>query len=388
MKQKNIRYKLATLFLGSFIILGLPKFSRASNLVSNTNTSSIMAIPGLSVESIIGPEVKDSTPGAVFGSVNDNVIFGSTDTILFDSESEVNLPENVEKNIIVKPLKIFTEFIDDHVPSTFTTQTSENENFQKDKSLIIKPLKIYLFEDNSFSRLEKKIITLVEKLLAPYADVLISVGLNVGKELREAGIGVEQKWVSIAPGVEALALLDKSEARKAIGVNESAMLVGWMARMTSVKNPSLLLEVASRLPDVEFVMAGGGDLFETIKSDAPRNVKVIGWADAATFWSAVDIAMSTSDNEGMPVALIEAQMAGIPVIATNVGSNSEVVQDELTGLIASKSVDELVGAVNRFRSLPDLIRTLGGKGREWTGEEFSLEKMIRSHTVLYRHLNI
>jgi len=246
----------------------------------------------------------------------------------------------------------------------------------------------HLFEDNSFSRLEKKIITLVEKLLAPYADVLISVGLNVGKELREAGIGVEQKWVSIAPGVEALALLDKSEARKAIGVNESAMLVGWMARMTSVKNPSLLLEVASRLPDVEFVMAGGGDLFETIKSDAPRNVKVIGWADAATFWSAVDIAMSTSDNEGMPVALIEAQMAGIPVIATNVGSNSEVVQDELTGLIASKSVDELVGAVNRFRSLPDLIRTLGGKGREWTGEEFSLEKMIRSHTVLYRHLNI
>jgi len=151
MKQKSIRYRFATLFLGFSIILGLPKFSRASNLVSNTNTSSITSIPGLGVESIIGPEVKDSTPGAVFGSVNDNVIFGSTDTILFDSESEVNLPENVEKNIIVKPLKIFTEFIDDHVPSTFTTQTSENENFQKDKSLIIKPLKIYLFEDNSFS---------------------------------------------------------------------------------------------------------------------------------------------------------------------------------------------------------------------------------------------
>ena len=246
----------------------------------------------------------------------------------------------------------------------------------------------HLFEDNSFSELEKKIITLVEKCLAPRADVLVSVGLNVGKELREAGIGVGQKWVSVAPGVEALTLSDKSEARKSIGVNETGILVGWMARMTSVKNPNLLLQVASRLSEVQFVMAGGGDLLETIKSNAPENVKVIGWADAATFWSAVDIAISTSDNEGMPVALIEAQLAGLPVIATNVGSNSEVIQDEVTGLTASRSVDALVGAVNRFTSLPSLIRTQGDKGRERASKEFSLEKMTRSHADLYREVSI
>jgi glycosyltransferase involved in cell wall biosynthesis len=246
----------------------------------------------------------------------------------------------------------------------------------------------HLFEDNSFSRLEKKIITLVEKWLAPHADVLVSVGLNVGKELREAGIGVRQKWVSIAPGVEALTLTDKSEARKSIGVNEKGILVGWMARMTSVKNPKLLLEVASRLPDVNFVMAGGGDLLETIKSNAPENVKVIGWADAATFWSAVDIAISTSDNEGMPVALIEAQLSGVPVIATNVGSNSEVIEDQVTGLITSKSVDALVSAIKRFISLPDLIENMGDKGTKRAGNEFSLEKMIQSHEDLYREVSI
>jgi glycosyltransferase involved in cell wall biosynthesis len=245
----------------------------------------------------------------------------------------------------------------------------------------------HLFEDNSFSSLEKKIITLVEKWLAPRADVLISVGLSVGKELREAGIGVGQKWISISPGVEALNLLNKSEARKSIRVNESGMLIGWMARMAYVKNPNLLLQVASRLPDVQFVMAGGGDLLETIKSKAPENVKVIGWTDAATFWSAVDIAISTSDNEGMPVALIEAQLAGLPVIATNVGSNGEVIQDEETGLIAIKSVDALVGAVNRFRSFPALIRTQGEKGRDRASMEFSLEKMIQSHADLYREVS-
>jgi glycosyltransferase involved in cell wall biosynthesis len=135
-------------------------------------------------------------------------------------------------------------------------------------------------------------------------------------------------------------------------------------------------------------MAGGGDLLETIESNAPRNVKVIGWADAATFWSAVDIAISTSDNEGMPIALIEAQLAGIPVIATNVGSNSEVIEDQVTGLITSKSVDALVHAINRFTLLPALIRTQGDAGRDRASKEFSLEQMIRSHEHLYRDLSI
>ena len=222
----------------------------------------------------------------------------------------------------------------------------------------------HLFDDSSFSLLEKKVITLTEKFLARRTDVLITVGQNVGQELRDAGIGVDQKWVSIAPGVQPLPVTNKSVARISLGLPDSVLIVGWMARMAPVKNPQLLLEVAKQLPEVQFVMAGGGDLLESIKVNAPTNVKVIGWADAAIFWSAVDVAISTSDNEGMPVALIEAQLAGLPVIATDVGSNSEVIQDKVTGLISSKGVDALVGAVNRFTSLPALMRTQGDKGRE------------------------
>jgi glycosyltransferase involved in cell wall biosynthesis len=153
--------------------------------------------------------------------------------------------------------------------------------------------------------------------------------------------------------------------------------------MASVKNPNLLLQVASRLPDVQFVMAGGGDLLETIKSNAPENVKVIGWADAATFWSAVDIAISTSNNEGMPVALIEAQLAGLPVIATNVGSNSEVVIDGETGFITGKQVDDLVLAISTLVSSQSLTRTLGVNAMQRSKREFSLTKMVQNHLELY-----
>jgi glycosyltransferase involved in cell wall biosynthesis len=244
----------------------------------------------------------------------------------------------------------------------------------------------HLFEDNSFSRLEKKIITVVEKWLAPRADMLVSVGLIVGKELREVGIGAGQKWVSIAPGVEALPLLDKSEARKSIGVNKSGILIGWMARMTSVKNPNLLLKVASQLPHVNFVMAGGGDLLEEVSVNAPANVRVIGWTDAAIFWSAVDIAISTSNNEGMPIALIEAQLAGLPVIATNVGSISEVIQEDVTGLVTNKTADAVVTAISRLILNSNLIRNFGVKGKAEASQNFNLKKMIRTHEDLYRNL--
>lgn len=103
--------------------------------------------------------------------------------------------------------------------------------------------------------------------------------------------------------------------------------------MTGVKNPLLALAVAKKLPEVQFVMAGGGDLLQLVADEAPSNVEVIGWTDAAIFWSAVDCALSTSDNEGMPIALIEAQMAGLPAVVTDVGSNPEVIRDAISGYL-------------------------------------------------------
>ena len=241
----------------------------------------------------------------------------------------------------------------------------------------------HLFDDQSFSMLEKKIIIITEKFLANRTNLLISVGKKVGVEIRAPGIGTEKEWLSIAPGVKALSIIDKTQARKSLGLSTEGVLFGWMARMAEVKNPFLLLEIARQLPQVSFVMAGGGNLLEEIKIKAPKNVTVIGWADAATFWSAVDCAISTSDNEGMPVALIEAQLAGVPVIATDVGSNAEVIEDGVTGMVTSKNPQELMEAIEKLVKGQNLIQKMGGAGRERATEEFSLEKMLNAHKNAY-----
>ena len=244
----------------------------------------------------------------------------------------------------------------------------------------------HLLEDDSFSVLEMKVITWLEKFLAKRTDLLISVGERVGSELRAAGVGVGKNWCSIPPGVYKLPIQDKTVARSRLNLDLDSYLVGWIARMTAVKNPDLFLEVARMTPQIKFVMAGGGDLLEIIKSKAPSNVSVIGWCDASTFFSAVDSVISTSNNEGMPIALIEAQLAGLPVIATNVGSNSEVIQDKNTGLVVEKNPKALTEALLELTSEKKVILLSKNEIGKLASARFSPEIMIKSHQRNYEKL--
>lgn len=244
----------------------------------------------------------------------------------------------------------------------------------------------HLYGDQSFSSLQKRIITAAEKFLAKRTDLLISVGSKVGIELRAEGVGRELNWVSIAPGIDPLPIIDQVAARDFLGLDQGDIIFGWMARMTGVKNPHLLLQIARQLPRAKFVMAGGGDMLEEVRAAAPANVFVIGWADGATFWSAVDCAISTSDNEGMPIALIEAQLAGIPVVATDVGSNSEVICHLSTGLVAQKEVAVLVEAVQKLLEDFELRTSMGRAATSWAAKKFSKEAMLEEHVRNYQKL--
>jgi glycosyltransferase involved in cell wall biosynthesis len=242
----------------------------------------------------------------------------------------------------------------------------------------------HLFEDQSFSAIQKFGILRAEKYLAKRTNQFVSVGRRVGVELRNLGIGPNAKWISIAPGVRPLKKIKKSDARKKLKLPATGLIVGWMARVTSVKNPHLALDVAKEFPEITFVVAGGGDLLADIKSKAGKNVKVIGWADSSVMWSAVDLVLSTSDNEGMPIALIEAQLAGLPVVATDVGSCSEVIKSAKTGFVVEKSKSELVKALSMLIK-DSKKRTSFGKAAMANAERlFTVDQMNKAHFKIYK----
>jgi glycosyltransferase involved in cell wall biosynthesis len=245
----------------------------------------------------------------------------------------------------------------------------------------------HLLDDPEFSGFKSKLIVTLERKFAKKSAKLVTVGRRVADELLEQQIGSRHQFVNIPPGVVAVNLTPKSQALKNLNLEDNgASIVGWIARVTGVKNPMRALEVADFLPDTCFVMAGGGDLLEQVKAKAPANVTVIGWAEAADLFGASDIILSTSDNEGMPVALIEAQLAGKPVVATDVGSVTEVILNHETGIVTNKSAGSIASALESL-ILDKATREEMGRSAIARAEAlFSVDRMINAHVELYKSI--
>jgi glycosyltransferase involved in cell wall biosynthesis len=245
----------------------------------------------------------------------------------------------------------------------------------------------HLLDDPEFSGIKSKLIVALERKLAKKSAKLVTVGRRVADELLEQQIGTRNQFVNIPPGVVAVNVTPKVQALKNLDLEGNGTpIVGWIARVTGVKNPIRALEVADALPDTRFVMAGGGDLLEQVKAKAPTNVSVIGWAEAADLFGASDIILSTSENEGMPVALIEAQLAGKPVVATDVGSVSEVILNHETGIVTNKNAGSIASAVESLMLDKTTREEMGRLAIARAQALFSVDRMINAHIELYKSI--
>jgi glycosyltransferase involved in cell wall biosynthesis len=245
----------------------------------------------------------------------------------------------------------------------------------------------HLLDDPEFSGFKSKVIVEVERMLAKKSHKLVTVGRRVSEELLEQHIGSKEQYVNIPPGVVALNITPRDQAIKNLGLTDNGQpIVGWIARVTGVKNPMLALEVADAMPDTHFVLAGGGDLLDQVKVKAPSNVSVIGWAKAEDLFGASDIILSTSENEGMPVALIEAQLAGKPVVATDVGSVSELLLNHETGIVTNKNAGSIALAIESLLLDKQKRTEMGTLATARAHALFSVDRMINAHVDLYKSI--
>jgi glycosyltransferase involved in cell wall biosynthesis len=240
--------------------------------------------------------------------------------------------------------------------------------------------------DPEFGFIKRNILNIIERLLAPRATRFITIGKKVRDELLAVKIGRAQQYLSIAPGIAALELVDGLGVRKRFGFSQDETLVLWLGRFTQVKRPDKVIEIARLLPKIRFVMAGGGELLDKVKADALGNVSFVGFQDKNEMWSIADIALSTSDSEGMPLSLIEAQMAGVPVVSTDVGSVSEILEDGVTGYLAGKDVKELASKIEMVIEDLESGAKLGKAAKLRAEREFSSSVMADAHLGLYKEV--
>ncbi len=242
-----------------------------------------------------------------------------------------------------------------------------------------------------FSGWKVQLVIAIEKFLATKTDVLIAVGNQVKEDLLAAGIGERDQYRTFFPGLPAPQEIDKDMARQNIGLDADALYCTFVGRLTQIKRPDRLLDVAAasvaRGLDIHFLVAGEGELFEESKSRATREnlpITFLGWrTDIDQLFAASDIAILTSDNEGIPLTLIQAAFAGIPIVAPRVGSIADIVIDGETGFLTSTQAGAIASALSALVTDEDLRYELGSVGRAHAEKYFSLAKSLADHASLY-----
>lgn len=245
-----------------------------------------------------------------------------------------------------------------------------------------------------FSPLLTRAVIGVERAMARRTTGLVSVGARVRDELLAAGIGRPDQYVVVPPGVDLAPPPSREKARAELGLPPDAPTVSFVGRVTGVKAPLRFLDVARRVlgqqPAAVFVVAGEGDLLPTMRAaaaDLGDRCRFLGWrADVETIHAASDIALLTSDNEGMPVSLIEAALAGRPAVATDVGSVAEVVRHGVTGYVTPKGPAALALSTLRLLNDEDLRRRMGRAAQEHASRSFSAGRLVEHIDRLYERL--
>jgi len=259
------------------------------------------------------------------------------------------------------------------------------------------PVRVHTFHGHVlhgyFSPRVTAAVRVVERLLARRTTAIVAVGSQVRDELLAAGIGHPDQFTVIPPGVAAARPIDRSDARRSLGLPVDAPIVVFVGRLTRIKRVDRLIEAWRSIhgahPEAVLAIAGEGDLLgdaQQLAADLP-SVQFLGWqGDLAPVYAAADIAVLTSDNEGMPVTLIEASMAGVPCVTTAVGSAGEVVLNDVTGFVVTTDADAVADALNRLLGDGALRGRMGAAAAQHAEQAFGTARLVADYAELYRHL--
>lgn len=241
----------------------------------------------------------------------------------------------------------------------------------------------------------------VERSLARVTDALVAVSPEVRDELVAAGIAPREKFSVIRLGIPLEERLGDATAdldyRRLYGISESAFVVGWVGRMTDVKDTDAVLEIvrAARDRGLEAVLVMVGDGPDRVRLEQlahdigiARSTFFVGYQpEVAGYYRLFDAFLLPSVNEGTPVSAIEALASGTPVVATRVGGVPDVVRDGEDGfLFEPGDTDDAAERLALLASDATLRSALGASGRERVLRRYSVSRLVEDVDRLYRSL--
>jgi sugar transferase (PEP-CTERM/EpsH1 system associated) len=235
----------------------------------------------------------------------------------------------------------------------------------------------------------------IRRLLAPFVTQFVTVSRDLARWLVQ-DVGVPSRKVrTICNGVDTdrFASGDRKAARQALCIPAGSAVVGTVGRLDPVKDQVGLIRAFARtagaIPSL-LLIAGDGPCRAELEAVARATgcqdrVRILGErGDIPTVLRALDVFVLPSLGEGISNAILEAMATALPVIASRVGGNRELVQDGVTGLLVeARRPDILSEAMLGYLTDSRLAAAHGAAGRARVEREFSLERMLANYDELY-----
>jgi len=267
-----------------------------------------------------------------------------------------------------------------------------------------------------YGKSKTRLFILIERALARFAtDRIITITRQQFEEINgDIRVGRPDQFDVVPLGIDLSAFEDDGTKRAAFRLElkaaENELLVGFVGRLTEIKNIPLLLEAAkiyfgsTEAPKVRIVIVGDGHLRKALEAKADefgiadRVVFTGNREDADVVYAGLDVVALTSLNEGTPLSLIEAMAAGRPVISTEVGGVVDLLgekREELDGFaVCERGVSvgsgDAAGFANGLIYLAKNERLrfgLSEAGRRFVNAVYSKERLIEDIRSLYRRLS-
>lgn len=238
---------------------------------------------------------------------------------------------------------------------------------------------------NRYKGLKKKIAIMVERFMTRYTDKLVFVCIAD----REKAVGMricKPQQCKVILNQVTVPKFEKGKLRKMLGIPKNARIIGNVARLDPQKNPFRFIEVAKNIlgktNNVIFVWIGDGILKDKVKEkinlyNLDKKIILAGfYPNGAELMVDFDCLLMTSDDEGLPITILEAISQKIPVVSTDVGGVSEI-----PGVITFDKSEFVDKAVNYIQTM--LSEKVTKETKKIVVEPHSTERMVKEYINIY-----
>ena len=242
----------------------------------------------------------------------------------------------------------------------------------------------------------------LERWLARTTTSLVAVSPEVRDDLVALRVAPASKFTVVRLGIDLAHRIasdgaQRRETRRQMGLRDDAFVVGWVGRMTAVKNTDSLVRALQALVhlgvDARLLLVGDGPDRDHLERYAHelgvmKRCLFLGYQeDVARFYDAIDALVLPSVNEGTPVSVIEALAAERPAVATRVGGTPDIIRDGIDGfLVDPADPGELAERLAELARDATRRAAMGAAGRARVLERYAVSQLIDDIDRLYREL--